>query len=156
MCIRDSIEIDPHPSFNFSEKSDFAISFWFNSDKSQVDLDTTDNDIISKWVTLDDSISHMDYGYPFAFRITNQKVHDKGRLIAAQFGGYKSGCGLGTTVKSQIEPNNFHHVVLNVKGGIFFLYLDGKLVQRIRNRICLLYTSPSPRDQRGSRMPSSA
>ena len=25
-----------------------------------------------------------------------------------------------------------------------------------RLRICLLYTSPSPRDQRGSRMPSSA
>ena len=25
-----------------------------------------------------------------------------------------------------------------------------------RSRICLLYTSPSPRDQRGSRMPSSA
>ena len=25
-----------------------------------------------------------------------------------------------------------------------------------RNTICLLYTSPSPRDQRGSRMPSSA
>ena len=25
-----------------------------------------------------------------------------------------------------------------------------------RNWICLLYTSPSPRDQRGSRMPSSA
>ena len=26
----------------------------------------------------------------------------------------------------------------------------------IRSRFCLLYTSPSPRDQRGSRMPSSA
>ena len=26
----------------------------------------------------------------------------------------------------------------------------------IENSICLLYTSPSPRDQRGSRMPSSA
>ena len=25
-----------------------------------------------------------------------------------------------------------------------------------RGKICLLYTSPSPRDQRGSRMPSSA
>ena len=25
-----------------------------------------------------------------------------------------------------------------------------------RHRVCLLYTSPSPRDQRGSRMPSSA
>ena len=26
----------------------------------------------------------------------------------------------------------------------------------VLNRVCLLYTSPSPRDQRGSRMPSSA
>ena len=26
----------------------------------------------------------------------------------------------------------------------------------VRIRVCLLYTSPSPRDQRGSRMPSSA
>ena len=26
----------------------------------------------------------------------------------------------------------------------------------ILNQVCLLYTSPSPRDQRGSRMPSSA
>ena len=34
-----------------------------------------------------------------------------------------------------------------------------KLEQRVsslENRGCLLYTSPSPRDQRGSRMPSSA
>ena len=28
--------------------------------------------------------------------------------------------------------------------------------QDVRSSICLLYTSPSPRDQRGSRMPSSA
>ena len=28
--------------------------------------------------------------------------------------------------------------------------------QLVRGGICLLYTSPSPRDQRGSRMPSSA
>ena len=26
----------------------------------------------------------------------------------------------------------------------------------IQHQVCLLYTSPSPRDQRGSRMPSSA
>ena len=26
----------------------------------------------------------------------------------------------------------------------------------VHSKICLLYTSPSPRDQRGSRMPSSA
>ena len=37
----------------------------------------------------------------------------------------------------------------------FFKYLpDQKLTTR--QHICLLYTSPSPRDQRGSRMPSSA
>ena len=36
--------------------------------------------------------------------------------------------------------------------------LEGKFEDFIGvyNRLCLLYTSPSPRDQRGSRMPSSA
>ena len=32
----------------------------------------------------------------------------------------------------------------------------GKKSQAISRKFCLLYTSPSPRDQRGSRMPSSA
>ena len=30
------------------------------------------------------------------------------------------------------------------------------LMEEVKNCDCLLYTSPSPRDQRGSRMPSSA
>ena len=30
------------------------------------------------------------------------------------------------------------------------------LLKSLGSKICLLYTSPSPRDQRGSRMPSSA
>ena len=34
--------------------------------------------------------------------------------------------------------------------------LDWTLIENLPNKICLLYTSPSPRDQRGSRMPSSA
>ena len=34
--------------------------------------------------------------------------------------------------------------------------LDVQLFQADQQSICLLYTSPSPRDQRGSRMPSSA
>ena len=33
--------------------------------------------------------------------------------------------------------------------------IDGDLASLV-DKICLLYTSPSPRDQRGSRMPSSA
>ena len=32
----------------------------------------------------------------------------------------------------------------------------GRLRELKQNKPCLLYTSPSPRDQRGSRMPSSA
>ena len=34
--------------------------------------------------------------------------------------------------------------------------LKSNLIKGITFCICLLYTSPSPRDQRGSRMPSSA
>ena len=36
-----------------------------------------------------------------------------------------------------------------------FTYQNDRLKDRVVD-ICLLYTSPSPRDQRGSRMPSSA
>ena len=40
---------------------------------------------------------------------------------------------------------------------VFFAKPDFSIIQIIpRTKICLLYTSPSPRDQRGSRMPSSA
>ena len=41
--------------------------------------------------------------------------------------------------------------------GIEYLYLQFVSVTgKIMGKGCLLYTSPSPRDQRGSRMPSSA
>ena len=36
------------------------------------------------------------------------------------------------------------------------LLLDLNATQLLLDNFCLLYTSPSPRDQRGSRMPSSA
>ena len=36
------------------------------------------------------------------------------------------------------------------------LGIYGRLREEIGMKRCLLYTSPSPRDQRGSRMPSSA
>ena len=37
-----------------------------------------------------------------------------------------------------------------------FYYTKDSYVAEMIHYICLLYTSPSPRDQRGSRMPSSA
>ena len=40
---------------------------------------------------------------------------------------------------------------------IYAFLKNNRIVQEIGlNKDCLLYTSPSPRDQRGSRMPSSA
>ena len=47
----------------------------------------------------------------------------------------------------------------NFKGALSFLKVDpstGRMDLSFQVMICLLYTSPSPRDQRGSRMPSSA
>ena len=50
----------------------------------------------------------------------------------------------------------FYFPILLIEGRLF----EGKLandeieIEEVKN--CLLYTSPSPRDQRGSRMPSSA
>ena len=44
----------------------------------------------------------------------------------------------------------------NISAGLLLLLTLLKAPTLIEQTICLLYTSPSPRDQRGSRMPSSA
>ena len=50
---------------------------------------------------------------------------------------------LGRDVESQVLARAIH------------AYVHGRVFMN-ENKTCLLYTSPSPRDQRGSRMPSSA
>ena len=40
--------------------------------------------------------------------------------------------------------------------GLVFVFHTGAILLSLQAYVCLLYTSPSPRDQRGSRMPSSA
>ena len=52
-------------------------------------------------------------------------------------------CGIIGVVNSKAKENEIKETLL---GGLSVLL----------SRDCLLYTSPSPRDQRGSRMPSSA
>ena len=41
-------------------------------------------------------------------------------------------------------------------GEVYVAAEDQEIVDEVRNNGCLLYTSPSPRDKRQSRMPSSA
>ena len=68
-------------------------------------------------------------------------MKDKNNKISSILKKYKSSfskqdlLNLETLLSNNLEPNE-----------TYFLYTDG----------CLLYTSPSPRDQLGSRMPSSA
>ena len=57
----------------------------------------------------------------------------------------------GLAVKPGVQwPTNTPDGLYTWRGGIHFVELETLL------KVCLLYTSPSPRDQRGSRMPSSA
>ena len=81
-----------------------------------------------------------------------QKVHPKDTSAVAAI-LYKKG-------KSSIEYNDNDGFVLitQVEARIKIYKKEGYdwANQSVVYYICLLYTSPSPRDQRGSRMPSSA
>ena len=48
------------------------------------------------------------------------------------------------------------HRFEEVAEGVWFVGGNGSVHTMSNAMVCLLYTSPSPRDQRGSRMPSSA
>ena len=59
--------------------------------------------------------------------------------------------------RTNIQDNAVVHVTRNLSGtyiGDDVTVGHGAILHACR--VCLLYTSPSPRDQRGSRMPSSA
>ena len=61
---------------------------------------------------------------------------------------------LRTNIPFEVEADRFYYFALVVDDAALTatVYVDGEEVFTT----CLLYTSPSPRDQRGSRMPSSA
>ena len=73
--------------------------------------------------------------------------------------------GASNNKKYYIQINETHNVMYFKEGNNYFVHLnqiseDGSEVLLMRSFLqddfCLLYTSPSPLDQRGSRMPSSA
>ena len=60
---------------------------------------------------------------------------------------------LGVLSDNSVKSGNTNTTNANFKGEILG---DTFKFKQVLSYSCLLYTSPSPRDQRGSRMPSSA
>ena len=93
-------------------------------------------------------------------------------LAVAQHGSFSAAANtLGLTqpavskriagLEAQLNTRLFDRIARRVQlteAGVRLQDETLEIMQRLRQlpSICLLYTSPSPRDQRGSRMPSSA
>ena len=63
--------------------------------------------------------------------------------------------GVTDAVMSELEIALSHHELIKIKVSVGDRDARSAAITQIADT-CLLYTSPSPRDQRGSRMPSSA
>ena len=81
--------------------------------------------------------------------VFGQSQSDSKKQIAEKY-TQEIAAELGLT-DADIENMMVTDVVHHEHNGVTTVYL-----RQTHNGICLLYTSPSPRDQRGSRMPSSA
>lgn len=125
----DYIEVLHSPLLNFTNEEDFAISLWVKLEEGQSDLDTTDNDILSKWVVNDITNEHLTTGYPYTLRIINKKNNKRNYFYWAQFGGYNRECKseVDPHSKSAIDGEEFIHVCLNVKANRFYFYVNGLL-----------------------------
>ena len=113
------------------------------------------------------SACSSDEAYDFA---TDADISDVGQQAGLDTGQAESGIGADSLPANQPAPGTQEELELSVGDRVFFDYdsavlspvatetLDrqGAWLRQYPNLACLLYTSPSPRDQRGSRMPSSA
>ena len=90
---------------------------------------------------------------------SNELYTNTSKNFRSYFLSFESGCRLELMHKPEI-PNNLNNLENQNIGLIHFAVSVGskekvdQLTEQLR--ICLLYTSPSPRDKRQSRMPSSA
>ena len=84
--------------------------------------------------------------------LAGYRVLDFGRYIAGPYSATLMadfGADVIRIEKIDGSEDRYMNPVADDNSGALFMQVS-------RNKRCLLYTSPSPRDQRGSRMPSSA
>ena len=86
-----------------------------------------------KYYGLQEILTYGAFTYPIAFLITDLANRSYGKIIARKIVYFGFGLGI-----------------------FFTLFFSTNFSDLISIRICLLYTSPSPRDATLSRMPSSA
>jgi len=136
--IQSYVEVGHNELFNFEKDESFALSFWLKIPDEQADIDTLDNDIISKWVDENESFEFMKTGYPFVVRLKNQRRKKlKNKIYAAQFSGYKRGCqdAVNLNAKSTTPLNEFVHYLLNVSNGQYVFYENGEVIARVNKQI---------------------
>ena len=89
------------------------------------------------------------------YRKRQQKVFELMDLIECKYNVEQTGMFVwAKIIDEQKDAYELSDMILNKTG--VFVTPGGIFGSAGNNYICLLYTSPSPRDQRGSRMPSSA
>ena len=86
-------------------------------------------------------------------------VLDRARLIKEKFKRYEPHMPLHDRTLAMVFEKASTRTRVSFEAGMY--QMGGSVINLTSNdsqlgRSCLLYTSPSPRDQRGSRMPSSA
>ena len=102
---------------------------------------------------VDSSLLWTDLGFMEGIRhrnTGNELLNDTRGLLESRFSNYEL-----NTYKHEVDFNGYtgQNIIGDLYGKIEkekVIIIDGHY------DTCLLYTSPSPRDQRGSRMPSSA
>ena len=82
-----------------------------------------------------------------------RKIVNAGIIMKRREG---SAVDLGLKGKRVVIPASTKGILRRVVDQLVDEGCDVAICSRSEDTVCLLYTSPSPRDQRGSRMPSSA
>jgi hypothetical protein len=106
--------VQNHPSFNFRNYENYAVSLWVNIPTSQSVSHGSKNSIIEKW--------NGTGGYPFAIRTYNQAdTTNKGRIEASTHDGSSR---VIITTTSSFNDGLYHHLVYQKTGSQFELYVD--------------------------------
>ena len=142
-------------------KSSFAFAYYMDTNKEERERGVTVNCNTKEFYTdsyhysIVDAPGHRDY--------VKNMISGAGQadaaliLIPAEKGGFEAAIAKGDRATGEVEGQTRQHARLLALLGIEKVIVGiNKMDSCDWSQTCLLYTSPSPRDKRQSRMPSSA